>query len=56
MPITVGGKVFHGPLWMIAQAQEFMLIQRMIASEVEMAVYGDGLISHIIKTYATEDA
>jgi hypothetical protein len=53
--ITVGGRTFKCRLWMAAQAQEFIIIQKLIADEVEMAVYGDGLIAEIIKAHAEDN-
>ena len=53
--VVIGGRTFKCRLWMAAQAQEFITIQKMIADEVQMVVYGDGLISHIIATYAKEE-
>jgi SAM-dependent methyltransferase len=53
--ITVGGRTFKCRLWMAAQAQEFIIIKKLIADEVEMAVYGDGLIAEIIKAHAEDN-
>ena len=50
--ITVGGRSFLCHLWMWSQAHEFMDMMRALGDEMEMAVYGDGLIAHIIKTAA----
>jgi hypothetical protein len=48
--VTVGDRTFPCHGWMITQATEFMEIQPMIADHCEMIVYGDGLISQMIKT------
>lgn len=53
--ITIGDRVFRCRMWMAGQAQEFITIQKMIADEVEMAVYGDGLIAAIIKQASEEN-
>jgi hypothetical protein len=34
---------------MISQASEFRDLVRLLGDEVELAVYGDGLIAHMIK-------
>lgn len=46
-------KEFKCHIWMWVQAQEFIDIQKMIAEHCELAVYGDGLISHIVNTGAS---
>jgi len=50
--VSVGGRVFQCHVWMASQAQEFIDQVRMMGDEVKMIVYGDGLISHILKTGA----
>lgn len=50
--VTVGGRKFQCHGWMLAQAQQFIDMQKMIGGFCEMIVYGDGLISHILKTGA----
>jgi hypothetical protein len=52
--VTVKGREFRCHPWMAVQAQEFVTITRMIADECELEVYGDGLISWIIKANAEE--
>lgn len=52
--VTVKGRSFKCHPWMAVQAQEFITIQKMIADEMEMAVYGDGLIRWIIEAHAEE--
>lgn len=51
--ITCGGKIFYGSSWMVSQAYEFMDQVKFMADEVKLAVHGDGLIAHIIRTGAT---
>lgn len=53
VPVIVGGRVFRAHVWMISQAQEFMDLIRFFGDEIELEVYGDGLISHILKTGAS---
>jgi hypothetical protein len=50
--VTVGGCTFRCHAWMVSQAQEFMDLIRFMGSELELEVYGDGLIAHILKTGA----
>jgi hypothetical protein len=38
--------------WMLSQAQEFRGLVGFLGDEVELAVHGDGLIAHMIKTGA----
>jgi len=52
--VRVGGKEFKCQIWMWIQAQEFIDIQKMIADHCELAVYGNGLIAHIINTASKE--
>lgn len=54
--VTVEGREFKCRMWMATQAQEFITIQQMIAGEVDLAVYGDGLIAALIASYAKDDA
>lgn len=49
---TVGDRVFDCHPWMISQAREFMDLIRFLGDEIELEVYGDGLISHILRTGA----
>lgn len=49
---TVGDRVFQCHPWMISQAQEFMDLIRFLGDEIELEVYGDGLIAHILATGA----
>lgn len=51
--VRLNEKEFNCHIWMWVQAQEFIDMQKMIAEHCELAVYGDGLISHIIETGAT---
>lgn len=48
----VGGRVFKCHPWQIAQAQEFMDLIKFLGDEIELEVYGDGLINHILRTGA----
>ena len=49
MPMTCGGRSFLCTPWMISQAAEFRDLVAFLGNEVELAVYGDGLIAHMIK-------
>lgn len=48
VPVEVGGKVFQAAPWMLTQAQEFMAVVGLMGDDMEMAVYGDGLIAAMI--------
>ena len=52
IPVTVGGRVFRCHAWMVSQAQEFMGLIGALGDEIELEVYGDGLLAHILKTGA----
>lgn len=51
--VNCGGKLFNCTGWMVSQAHEFMDLVKMMGDEVNMIVYGDGLISEILKTGAS---
>ena len=53
LAVTCGGRVFQCSPWMIAQASEFRDVSRLLGDEVELAVYGDGLIAAIVETGAS---
>jgi hypothetical protein len=48
----VAGRAFKCHIAHIAQATEFMDLIRLFGSVIELEVYGDGLISHILKVSA----
>lgn len=50
--VTVGDRVFQCHPWMAGQAQEFQDIVKRFDDEIALAVYGDGLIAHIINEAA----
>jgi hypothetical protein len=52
-PVVCGGRTFQCTAWMISQSQEFCDLVGFLGDEVELAVYGDGLIAHIVKTGAS---
>jgi len=53
VPVTVnGGRVFWCHGWMIAQCQSFCDLVKFLGDEIEIAVYGDGLLAHVLKTGA----
>ncbi len=59
IPVNLGGRTFQCHPSMISQAREFMDLVRCLGDEIDLEVYGDGLISHLIRTGAerslTED-
>lgn len=52
IPVTCGDRTFQCAPWMVSQAQEFLGLVNFMGNEVELAVYGGGLIAHILKTGA----
>ena len=49
LPVTVtGGRVFWCHPWMVAQAHEFQELIKVVGEEVELSVYGDGLLAHML--------
>lgn len=53
VPLTCGGRTFDCAPWMVSQAAEFQDLVKFLGDEVELCVYGDGLISQIIATGAS---
>lgn len=49
---TCGDRMFDCAPWHISQAQEFMDLVKFLGDEIDLEVYGDGLISHILHTGA----
>lgn len=54
VPVKVGGREFRCHPWMVAQAGDWVRLQKVLANHMNLVVHGDGLIAHIIKT-AAED-
>jgi hypothetical protein len=52
IPVTCGARIFHCVPWQLAQASEFRDLVGLMADQVEMKVYGNGLIAHMIQTGA----
>ena len=50
--VACGGRMFTCTPWMLSQAHEFRGMVGFLGNEVEMAVHGDGLIAHMIRTGA----
>lgn len=50
--IVTGGRVFKAYPWMISQAQEMCDLIRMMGDEIELEIYGDGLLAHMLHTAA----
>jgi hypothetical protein len=55
LPVTVGGRVFRCYPWMISQCQEMQTLIKVLGSEFELEVYGDGMIAWMIKCMALEE-
>lgn len=52
MPVTVGDGMFSCTSWMASQANEFMDLIKYLGDEIELEIYGGGLLAHILKTGA----
>lgn len=52
VPVACGGRTFYCTPWHLSQAAEFRDLVAFLGNEVEMAVYGDGLVAHMIETGA----
>jgi hypothetical protein len=52
IPVTCGDRVFQCTAWMASQAREFQDVVRVLGDEIDLEVYGDGLIAHMLKTGA----
>ena len=51
-PVGCNDRVFWCAGWMVSQAVEFLELMEVMGSEVEMEVYGDGLIAEVIRSGA----
>ncbi len=56
LPVIVnpGGRVFQCAPWMASQAQEMLALIRYLGNEIELAIYGAGLLAHILNVGAAE--
>jgi len=54
--VTVGGRVFACHPWMASQAQEMMELIRMLGDEIELEIYGDGLLAWMLRYAADLEA
>lgn len=52
VPVTLAGRVFWCHPWMVSQAHEFIEMITAMKDEIELEIYGDGLLAHILKTGA----
>lgn len=52
--VTTNGKKFVCSQWMAIQAEEFKSMADFFGEELQLAVYGDGLIANIIQSVSTE--
>lgn len=55
VPVIVAGRVFSCTPWMISQAHEMQDLIRAIGEEIELEIYGDGLLAYILKAVAERD-
>lgn len=50
IPVNVGGRIFQCAPWMTCQAQEMIDLIKFLGDEIELEIYGDGLLNHILIT------
>jgi len=48
LPVICGNKTFYCSPWMFAQCQELISLIKALGSELELEIYGDGLLAHVI--------
>ena len=53
LPINYGSRTFYGNAWMVGQAQEFISMVKHMGDMMELEIYGDGLLRHIVETGAS---
>jgi hypothetical protein len=51
--MVTGGRTFQCHPWMVAQAQQFIDVIKLLGDEIELEVYGDGLLKHILDAGAS---
>lgn len=51
--MVTGGRTFQCHPWMVAQAQQFIDLIKFLGEEIELEVYGDGLLKHILDAGAS---
>ena len=49
---VTGGRIFRCVPWMLAQAQEMLTLIKLMGDEVDLAIYGDGLLAHLLTAAA----
>jgi SAM-dependent methyltransferase len=56
LPVIVnpGGRAFKCHPWQASQAQEMLALIKYLGHEIELAIYGDGLLAHILNVGANE--
>jgi hypothetical protein len=52
IPVILEGRSFWCHPWMISQAEEFQEMVNTMGDEIDLAVYGNGLLAYIINTAA----
>ncbi len=54
IPVMVtGGRTFQCHTWMAAQAQQFIEVIKLLGDEIELEIYGEGLLKHILDAGAS---
>lgn len=49
---STSDRVFQTTVWQASQAAEFIDLMKLLGDEIEIEIYGDGLLAHILKTGA----
>jgi hypothetical protein len=54
LPTTISGgdRIFMTTVWQASQAHEFIELVKFLGDEIELQIYGDGLLAHILRTGA----
>ena len=43
------GQIFMTSIWQASQAHEFLDLVKLLGNEIELEVYGDGLLAYLLK-------
>jgi 6-hydroxymethylpterin diphosphokinase MptE-like len=56
IPTMVAGRVFYCHPWMISQGKEIQDLVKVLGDEIELEIYGDGMLAHMLRAAAEVDA
>jgi len=51
--LNIPGEIFSCYAWMVSQAQEMMSLIKFLGDEIQLEIYGEGLLAHILRMGAT---